>query len=61
VREKIKRDTEADPDLYNMYVITVTLTREVEKDMNEIGIANRNYDLPEEETAVTLPVLPPTI
>lgn len=63
VRKKIARDTEADPDLYNMYVVRVTLTREVEKDMNEIGIANRDYEYSDEEEAPAEAalVLPPNV
>jgi len=42
-------DTEHDPDLYNVYVVKIALTRQFEEEMNEIGIEDRDYEAPEEE------------
>lgn len=45
----IELDTESDPDLYNLYTLRVNLLRVVDQDIAEIGIADRDYDEPEEE------------
>lgn len=49
VHEFIKLDTEEDETLYNIYVLRVNLLRVVDQDMAEIGIADRDYEQPEEE------------
>lgn len=49
VRRFIEMDTEHDPDLYNLYVAKIALTREYESQINEIGIQDRDYNILEDQ------------
>lgn len=44
IREFVRLDTEQDPDTYNMYVIQMALIKEMEDNINEIGIEDRDYE-----------------
>ena len=44
----VELDYEQDPDHLNLYAAKVALIREFERQMNEYGIADRDYEIPDE-------------